>query len=618
MTTSGDKNIWQPLSEFETVWRALHVFIVSFGITYLIAWLQPSIIGDKTIALYGMQAQLCKDNMPCTSLIEKWNVMAGIAPAGYDIPVLLFTILAIQASLALVLAFDAGKERESGISDKISHLSFYLLYAICALVGLLLPSMVRGVVCDNQNCQSDQWPFLGLLFAVGIPGCSICLANISNVLRSEAVKNYKKQMQKKTKQRDERNSGLQAKLAGGDDWMKWGKLSGGKAFLLIIVSFLVPCLIFSIPQIILQVMSRTFIPEFLVYLLFPVSLHMLAIIASASLLDSLSGRKSIFYVLLYLIGNFWYIYYIYSYIFIVIDKPGYYIISGVWSLVILSLTVFSLPSFYLEDKKNKPGERKKYNYCRIPGFPLTFKNRLQYWYCAWISDSHSLVYDANAKDATGTTAEQKGATDQSVTVSDNGFKRSDYTFISWNTQTDGKGTSYRKGDKIVLPAGTTILYAQWKQIPATVHYDPNGGTGSTPDTNGGKGDRTTLTPNGYSKECWLFDSWNTKQDGTGTKCTDKQAVTLDGDLTLYAQWKHNPACTATLTYDKNSETATGTTKGYSGWKGVAATIAGNGFENEGYTFDSWNTQPDGKGTSHKKGDKIVLPAGITTLYAQWK
>ena len=270
---------------------------------------------------------------------------------------------------------------------------------------------------------------------------------------------------------------------------------------------------------------------------------MLAIIASASLLDSLSGRKSIFYVLLYLIGNFWYIYYIYSYIFIVIDKPGYYIISGVWSLVILSLTVFSLPSFYLEDKKNKPGEGKKYNYCRIPGFPLTFKNRLQYWYCAWISDSHSLVYDANAKDATGTTAEQKGMTDQSVTVSDNGFKRSDYTFISWNTQTDGKGTSYRKGDKIVLPAGTTILYAQWK---------------------------------------------------------------------------HDSACTATLVYDKNAPEETGTTKGYEGWKGDAATIAGNGFENEGYTFDSWNTQPDGKGTSYRKGDKIVLPAGTTILYAQWK
>ena len=86
--------------------------------------------------------------------------------------------------------------------------------------------------------------------------------------------------------------------------------------MLIIVSFLVPCIIFSIPQIILQVMSRTFIPEFLVYLLFPVSLHMLAIIASASLLDSLSGRKSIFYVLLYLIGNFWYIYIIYIHIFL--------------------------------------------------------------------------------------------------------------------------------------------------------------------------------------------------------------------------------------------------------------------------------------------------------------
>lgn len=53
-------------------------------------------------------------------------------------------------------------------------------------------------------------------------------------------------------------------------------------------------------------------------------------------------------------------------------------------------------------------------------------------------------------------------TDQNVPVRDNGFKRSDYTFVSWNTQADGKGTAHKQDDKIVLPAGTTTLYAQWK------------------------------------------------------------------------------------------------------------------------------------------------------------
>mgnify|MGYP000258402727 FL=1 len=71
-------------------------------------------------------------------------------------------------------------------------------------------------------------------------------------------------------------------------------------------------------------------------------------------------------------------------------------------------------------------------------------------------------------------------------------------------------------------------------------------------------------------------------------------------------------------YDKNSPDATGETAGHTGWKGDQATIAANGFTNEGYTFQGWNTQADGKGMTYQKGDKLTLPEGTTVLYAQWK
>ena len=231
-----------------------------------------------------------------------------------------------------------------------------------------------------------------------------------------------------------------------------------------------------------------------------------------------------------------------------------------------------------------------------------------------------LLYDKNATKATGdmskSTVTAPAGSEQTIVA--NGFTNEGYTFQGWNTQADGKGMTYQKGDKLTLPAGTTVLYAQWKRIPASIHYDPNGGTGTTDDTKGGQGDTTTLTPNGFSKECWLFDSWNTRKDGKGTKYTDKQAVTLKGDITLYAQWKRDPACKADLVYDKNSPDATGETAGHTGWKGDQATIAANGFTNEGYTFQGWNTQADGKGMTYQKGDKLTLPAGTTVLYAQWK
>ena len=231
-----------------------------------------------------------------------------------------------------------------------------------------------------------------------------------------------------------------------------------------------------------------------------------------------------------------------------------------------------------------------------------------------------LLYDKNATKATGdmskSTVTAPAGSEQTIVA--NGFTNTNYIFTGWNTQADGQGKTYSKGDKLTLPAGTTVLSAQWKRIPASIHYDPNGGTGTTDDTKGGQGDTTTLTPNGFSKECWLFDSWNTRKDGKGTKYTDKQAVTLKGDITLYAQWKRDPACKADLVYDKNSPDATGETAGHTGWKGDQATIAANGFTNEGYTFQGWNTQADGKGMTYQKGDKLTLPAGTTVLYAQWK
>ena len=231
-----------------------------------------------------------------------------------------------------------------------------------------------------------------------------------------------------------------------------------------------------------------------------------------------------------------------------------------------------------------------------------------------------LQYDKNAETATGDMGKDAvtAPAGSEQTIAANKFANANYTFQGWNTQADGKGMTYQKGDKLTLPEGTTVLYAQWKRIPASIHYDPNGGTGTTDDTKGGQGDTTTLTPNGFSKECWLFDSWNTRKDGKGTKYTDKQAVTLKGDITLYAQWKRDPACKADLVYDKNSTDATGETAGHTGWKGDQATIAANGFTNEGYTFQGWNTQADGKGKAYQKGDKLTLPEGTTVLYAQWK
>lgn len=76
-----------------------------------------------------------------------------------------------------------------------------------------------------------------------------------------------------------------------------------------------------------------------------------------------------------------------------------------------------------------------------------------------------------------------------------------------------------------------------------------------------------------------------------------------------------------VTYDLNAGGATG------GSGTTAGTTQVGGTEHEiqlstftpptGYTFDSWNTQPDGSGVSYAPGDGII-PTTNVTLYAMWQ
>ena len=59
-----------------------------------------------------------------------------------------------------------------------------------------------------------------------------------------------------------------------------------------------------------------------------------------------------------------------------------------------------------------------------------------------------------------------------------------YTFIGWNTEKDGSGTSYsdeQQVKNIYDKYGYSItLYAQWKANKYTVQFNANGGTGTMP------------------------------------------------------------------------------------------------------------------------------------------
>ena len=94
-----------------------------------------------------------------------------------------------------------------------------------------------------------------------------------------------------------------------------------------------------------------------------------------------------------------------------------------------------------------------------------------------------------------------------------------------------KSTTYTQQQPIQL----------YKRVHATqthsIHFDPNGGSGTMNDQTVNEFEPTALQNNAFTREGFVFEGWNTAIDGTGDYYADGATVTLLDDLTLYAQWE---------------------------------------------------------------------------------
>ncbi len=73
---------------------------------------------------------------------------------------------------------------------------------------------------------------------------------------------------------------------------------------------------------------------------------------------------------------------------------------------------------------------------------------------------------------------------------------------------------------------------------------------------------------------------------------------------------------STLSYDLNEGSGTTPSSVTQHYKTTTTLINGSGFSRTGYTFNGWNTQADGNGTSYSSGGSYTFSAD-TTLYAKW-
>ena len=251
-----------------------------------------------------------------------------------------------------------------------------------------------------------------------------------------------------------------------------------------------------------------------------------------------------------------------------------------------------------------------------------------------------LQYDKNAETATGDMGKDAvtapAGSEQAIAA--NKFANANYTFQGWNTQADGKGKTYQKGDKLTLPAGTTVLYAQWKRIPGTLTWvktDKDSGevlAGSEWTLTPKDGQPTAITDNGELDQAgedgafkltgldWgEYELMETKAPEGHDPISAPITVTIDAKhTTVNIGDVGNAKTPAKVTYDPNG--GEGQTPGYDGHVGDTPEASENKFTNkdECKEFAGWNTQKDGKGKTYQKGDQLDPLTGTTILYAQWK
>lgn len=144
-----------------------------------------------------------------------------------------------------------------------------------------------------------------------------------------------------------------------------------------------------------------------------------------------------------------------------------------------------------------------------------------------------------------------------------------------------------------------------------VKFDSNGGSGSISDFSVDYNQKINLPKNTFVKEGYTFKEWNTKYSGTGTAYSEGDEVIVTEDMTFYAIWESKE-----YVVSFNANGGTGVMFGLVFQHGIIQELCGNLFEKKGYSFENWNTEPDGTGISYINKQAIIV-TGDLTLYAQW-
>ncbi|MDG5815923.1 BspA family leucine-rich repeat surface protein [Chitinispirillales bacterium ANBcel5] len=186
--------------------------------------------------------------------------------------------------------------------------------------------------------------------------------------------------------------------------------------------------------------------------------------------------------------------------------------------------------------------------------------------------------------------------------------RTGHQFVGWNTDPDGEGDSFDPNDTFEMGADDLIVHAQWEPKVYTVSFDSNGG--SEVDSQRVNHGENAEEPDVPQREGYRFSGWY--RDRSLTALFDFQEIAIEHDRTIYAKWTPLPN---TVNFDAND--GSGSMDPQTIATDQTAPLDSNQFSRAGYTFNGWNTEPDGSGESYEDEAEFTMGTEGVILYAQW-
>ena len=144
----------------------------------------------------------------------------------------------------------------------------------------------------------------------------------------------------------------------------------------------------------------------------------------------------------------------------------------------------------------------------------------------------------------------------------------------------------------------------------TIRFYPNGGSPSNyVQQTVTEYEPTALQANTFERSGYVFDSWNTQADGSGTSYFNEATVSLLNDLTLYAQWLPIYSVTCATDIEHGSISASPT------WTVEGDMVTLTATPENGYDLDCWTVTDANDQPVALEGNQFAMPASNVTVSA---